>query len=64
MPVAIDTPPADPQVIEANHYVPYETPHFRNAYTWAASQVARKLPASIETLNMLDSLIEQQINAR
>ncbi len=64
VPVAIDSPPSPPQVIEANRYVPYETSHFQNAYTWAAAQVARKLPAAVETLTTLDSLIEQQLNAR
>ncbi len=63
MPVAIESPPHDPQVIETNRYVPYETSHFQNAYAWAASQVARKVPASVETLSMLDSLIRQQMNA-
>lgn len=64
VPVAIDSPPSPPQVIESNRYIPYETNHFQNAYTWAAAQVARKLPATVETLTMLDSLIEQQMNAR
>ncbi len=63
VPIAIESPPAEPQVVETNHYVPYETSHFQNAYTWAAAQVARKLPAAVETLNMLDSLIQQQLNA-
>lgn len=64
VPVAIDRPPAETQVIETNRYVPYETSHFQSAYTWAAAQVAKKLPAAVETLNMLDSLIEQQRNAK
>ena len=62
VPIAIDSPPAEPQVVETNRYVPYETSHFQSAYTWAAAQVARKVPAAVETLRMLDSLIKQQMN--
>lgn len=61
--MAFESPPAGTQVVETNHYVPYETSKFQNAYAWAASQVARKLPASVETLNTLESLIRQQMNA-
>lgn len=64
MPVAIESPPPEPQVVETNRYVPYETSHFQNAYAWAAGQVARKLPAAVETLHTLDSLIKQQMNGR
>ncbi len=62
VPVAFETPPTEPQVVETNTYVPYETSKFQNAYAWAASQVARKLPASVETLHTLESLIKQQMN--
>ncbi|WP_442485891.1 hypothetical protein [Aeoliella sp. SH292] len=62
VPVAFETPPTSPQIVETNHYVPYETSKFQNAYAWAASQVARKLPASVETLHTLESLIKQQMN--
>ncbi|QDU54312.1 hypothetical protein [Aeoliella mucimassa] len=64
VPIAIEQPPAKTEVIETNRYVPYETNHFQHAYTWAAEQVARKLPAAVETLRMLDSLIRQQVNAQ
>ncbi len=63
VPIAIDSPPASPQVIETNQYVPYETARFQNAYAWAGQQVARKFPYAVETLSTLDSLIEQQLNA-
>ena len=62
--VALETPPTTTQMIETNHYVPYETNRFQQAYTWATEQVARKLPATVETLRTLDSLIKQQVNAQ
>lgn len=62
VPIAIDSPPTAPQVLTSNHYVPYETTHFQNAYAWASEQVARKFPHAVETLRTLDSLIAQQRN--
>lgn len=63
VPIAVQSPPPPPQVIESNHYVPYQTDEHRQAYRWAAEQVARKFPAAVETLTTLDSLIHQQLNA-
>jgi len=64
VPIAMQSQPPPQQVVETNHYVPYETDGHRRAYSWAAEQVARKFPAAVETLTTLDSLIEQQLNAK
>lgn len=63
VPIAIEHPPPQPEVIETNRYVPYESDQHQRAYIWAAEQVARKFPSTIETLTTLDSLIQQQLNA-
>ncbi|MGL4513810.1 MAG: hypothetical protein ACRCT8_12025 [Lacipirellulaceae bacterium] len=63
VPVVVDNPPPPQQTVHRNHYVPVESDRFAAAYQWAAEEIARKYPRSVDTLTALDGLTRQKLNA-
>lgn len=63
-PIVVQQPPP-PQVVRKEHeYYPVEVDSFQKAHDWARTQVAKKFPGSTETLDCLESLITQHMNAQ
>lgn len=52
------------QEVHSPTFVEYETSKFQNAYAWAMEHFPRRDLKVIETLQSLDSLIKQQLNAQ
>jgi hypothetical protein len=63
VPIAVDAPPPEQQVVPRTHYVTVEGNAYANAHQWASEQVARKYPGGSELLTTLDSLIQQKLAA-
>jgi hypothetical protein len=64
IPIAVDAAPTPQLVTTETHFVPFERDSFQQAHAWAKEQLVRKYPGSVSTVETLDSLISQHLEAR
>lgn len=62
--VTIDSPPPPQAILTETHFTPYERDTFSEAFAWAETQMARKYPGSVGTLESLRGLINQFLSSQ
>lgn len=62
--VTSDTPPPPQAIYTETHFTPYERDTYAEAYAWAKSQMSRKYPGSVSTMETIDSYIKQYISSQ
>ena len=62
--VTVDTPPPKQIVTPEVRYAPYAVDEFSEAFAWAETQMARKYPGSIGTIETLKSMIDQFLTSK
>ena len=62
--VTVDTPPPPQAIVPETRFAPYERDTFAEAFAWAETELARKYPGSVGTLESLRGLIDQYLAAK
>ena len=62
--VTVDAPPTPSAIVPETRFAPYERDTFAEAFAWAETELARKYPGSVGTLETLRGLIDQYLAAK
>lgn len=62
--VTVDTPSPPQAILPETRFTPYERDTFAEAFAWAETELARKYPGSVGTLESLRGLIDQYLAAK
>lgn len=62
--VTVDTPPPKQIVTPEVRYAPYAVDEFAEAFAWAETQMARKYPGSVGTIETMKSMIDQFLTSK
>lgn len=62
--VTVDSPPPPQAIVPETRFAPYERDTFAEAFTWAESELVRKYPGAVGTLESLRGLIDQYLAAK
>jgi len=62
--ITIDTAPPEQFVTPEVRYAPYAVDEFSDAFAWAETQMVRKYPGSIGTIETLKSMIDQYLSSK
>ncbi|MEO2031488.1 MAG: trypsin-like peptidase domain-containing protein [Planctomycetaceae bacterium] len=62
--VTVDTPSPPQAILPDTRFTPYERDTFAEAFVWAETELARKYPGSVGTLESLRGLIDQYLAAK
>ena len=62
--VTVDSPPPPQAIVPETRFAPYERDTFAEAFAWAESELVRKYPGAVSTLEALKGLINQFLSAK
>lgn len=62
--VTIENPPPPQAIVPETRFAPYERDTFAEAFAWAESELVRKYPGAVSTLEALKGLINQFLSAK
>jgi len=62
--VTIDSPPPPQAIVPETRFAPYERDTFAEAFAWAETELVRKYPGAVSTLETLKGLINQFLSAK
>lgn len=62
--VTVDSPPPPQAIVPETRFAPYERDTFAEAFSWAESELVRKYPGAVGTLESLRGLIDQYLAAK
>jgi thiol-disulfide isomerase/thioredoxin len=62
--IAVDSPPPPQAIVPETRFAPYERDTFAEAFAWAESELVRKYPGAVSTLETLKGLISQFLSAK
>ena len=62
--VTVDSPAPPQAIVPETRFAPYERDTFAEAFAWAETELARKYPGSVGTLESLRGLIDQYLAAK
>ncbi|MCA8985871.1 MAG: trypsin-like peptidase domain-containing protein [Planctomycetaceae bacterium] len=62
--VTVDSPPPPQAIVPETRFAPYERDTFAEAFAWAETELVRKYPGAVSTLETLKGLIHQFLSAK
>lgn len=62
--VTVENPPPPQAIVPETRFAPYERDTFAEAFAWAESELVRKYPGAVSTLEALKGLINQFLSAK
>lgn len=62
--VTIENPPPPQAIVPETRFAPYERDTFAEAFAWAETELVRKYPGAVSTLETLKGLINQFLSAK
>jgi hypothetical protein len=62
--VTVDSPPPPQAIVPETRFAPYERDTFAEAFAWAETELVRKYPGAVSTLETLKGLINQFLSAK
>ena len=62
--VTIENPPPPQAIVPETRFAPYERDTFAEAFAWAETELVRKYPGSVSTLETMKGLIDQFLSAK
>lgn len=62
--VTLENPPPPQAIVPETRFAPYERDTFAEAFAWAESELVRKYPGAVSTLEALKGLINQFLSAK
>lgn len=62
--LTVDSPPPPQAILTETRFAPYERDTFSQAFSWAETELARKYPGAVGTLESLRGLINQFLAAK
>lgn len=62
--ITIDSPPPPQAIVPETRFAPYERDTFAEAFAWAETEMARKYPGSVGTMESIRGLIDQYLTGR
>ncbi len=62
--ITVESPPLPQAIVPETRFTPYERDTYAEAFAWAESEMARKYPGSVGTLESIKGLIDQYLSAK
>lgn len=62
--ITVESPPLPQAIVPETRFTPYERDTYAEAFSWAESEMARKYPGSVGTLESIKGLIDQYLSAK
>mgnify|MGYP007059515113 FL=1 len=62
--ITVDTPPPPQAIVPETRFAPYERDTYAEAFAWAETELVRKYPGAVSTLETLKGLIQQFLSAK
>lgn len=62
--ITVESSPLPQAIVPETRFTPYERDTYAEAFSWAESEMARKYPGSVGTLESIKGLIDQYLSAK